>query len=94
MLNIVAFITPKVEFYQACKDKITNIVEATRAEDGCLRFEVYEEQNTKQLVLVETWVDHAALEEHYAQPYITPIFEYYQNALEEAPQIYHLSVTG
>ncbi len=32
----------------------------------------------KDLILVENWVDQAALDEHYAQPYIAPIFEFYK----------------
>lgn len=91
MLNIVAFITPKDEFFAVCKEKITNIVEATRSEEGCIRFEVYENKNAQQLVLVETWVSQSALEEHYAQPFITPIFEYYKCALAKDPEIHHLT---
>lgn len=90
MINIVAFIKPKTEHYQACKQKITNVLDMTKTEEGCKRFELYEEQATQQLVLIETWKNQAALDEHYAKPYILPIFEFYQTALQNEPEIHKL----
>lgn len=91
MLDIVALITPKTEHYQACKQKITEVIELTRTEEGCLRFEVYEDETAQQLILVETWKNQIALDEHYAKTYITPIFEFYQSALLKEPEIHKLT---
>lgn len=91
MINIVAFITPKTEFYQECRQRIVDVLSITRAEEGCVRFEIYEDQITKQLVFVETFTSQTALDEHYAQPYILPIFEFYQTALQKEPEIHKLS---
>lgn len=92
MINIVAFITPKNEFYDECRQKITDVLAITRAEEGCIRFEIYEDISTKQLVFVETFSSQIALDEHYAQPYILPIFEFYQTALQKEPEIHKLSL--
>ncbi|GHB70578.1 hypothetical protein GCM10008107_20030 [Psychrosphaera saromensis] len=92
MINIVAFITPKPEFYQQCRQKIKDVVPITRAEDGCIRFEIYEDDSTKQLVFVETFSDQQALDEHYAKPYVLPIFEFYKVALQREPEIHKLSL--
>lgn len=91
MLNIVAFITPKSELYEESKQKLEAVLAGTRAETGCVRFELYENKDKDQLVLVETWINQAALDEHYAQPYITPIFEFYQTALEREVEVHKLS---
>ncbi|MFM2644133.1 putative quinol monooxygenase [Vibrio chagasii] len=91
MLSVVAFIAPKSEFYAECKQNAEGILTATREEAGCLRFELYENKAKDQLILVENWVDQAALDEHYAQPYITPIFEFYKNALVQEPQIHKMT---
>ncbi|WP_435249985.1 putative quinol monooxygenase [Vibrio sp. nBUS_14] len=91
MLSVVAFITPKSEFYAECKQKAEGILTATREEAGCLRFELHENQAKDQLILVENWADQAALEEHYAQPYITPIFEFYKTALAQEPEIHKMT---
>ncbi|GAB3486764.1 putative quinol monooxygenase [Marinomonas epiphytica] len=90
MLNIVAFITPKKELYEESRDRLKSILLPTTEEPGCLRFELYESKATGQLVLVETWTDQAALDEHYAQPYIAEVFYFYQNALEKEPEIHKL----
>ncbi|MGJ8646640.1 MAG: putative quinol monooxygenase [Marinomonas colpomeniae] len=92
MINIVAFITPKSEFYGECKQRITDVLSITRAEEGCIRFEIYENKTTKQLVFVETFTSQITLDEHYAQPYILPIFEFYQTALQKEPEIHKLSL--
>lgn len=90
MLNIVAFITPKTEYYQICKQKIAAVVDITKEEKGCIRFEVYEDEIKRQLVLVEIWENQTALDEHYAKTYISTIFDFYQNALQKAPEIHKL----
>jgi quinol monooxygenase YgiN len=92
MINIVAFITPETKDYEECKKKITDILSITRAEDGCILFEIYEDKITQQLVLVETFSDQQALDEHYAKPYILPIFEFYKTALQREPEIHKLSL--
>ncbi|MFL7034935.1 putative quinol monooxygenase [Vibrio lentus] len=79
------------EFYAECKQKSEGILTATREEAGCLRFELYENQAKDQLILVENWADQAALEEHYVQPYITPIFEFYKTALAQEPEIHKMT---
>ena len=91
MLNLIAFITPKPEHYDTCKQKIIDVLELTRAEQGCLQFEFYETKASQQLVLVEIWKSQQALDEHYAQSYILPIFEFYQDALEKEPEIHKLN---
>ncbi|OED72285.1 hypothetical protein A143_16705 [Vibrio splendidus ZS-139] len=91
MLSVVAFITPKSEFYAECKQKAEGTLTATREEVGCLRFELYENKAKDQLVLVEDWVDQAALDEHYARPYITPMFEFYKTALAQEPEIHKMT---
>lgn len=94
MINIVAFITPKTKDYEKCKKKIIDILSITRAEDGCTRFEIYEDEITQQLVLVEAFSDQKALDEHYAKPYVLPIFEFYKTALQREPEIHKLSLVS
>jgi quinol monooxygenase YgiN len=88
MLDVVAFIQPKSHTFDKCKNLILNIVELTRREDGCLRFEIYQESS--QLVLIERWKDQTALDFHYEQSYVLEIFDYYEEALAVPPKIYKL----
>lgn len=90
MLNIVAFITPKTEHYARCKQLLQGILEQTRQEQGCIRFELYEKAQSEQLVLVETFIDEAALDFHYAQAYTAAVFAEYEGALQCAPEIHKM----
>ncbi|MEZ8881298.1 putative quinol monooxygenase, partial [Vibrio lentus] len=63
-----------------------HILRARRLECG-----FYGALTKDQLILVENWADQAALEEHYAQPYITPIFEFYKTALAQEPEIHKMT---
>lgn len=93
MLNLVAFITPKEEHYTRCKTLLQGILEQTRSETGCHRFELYEKLNSEQLVLVETFTDQAALDFHYAQPYTAAVFAAYEGALHCEPDIHKMGDT-
>ncbi|WP_444929267.1 putative quinol monooxygenase [Microbulbifer sp. SSSA002] len=84
-LFIIAKISPKAEFFMQAKQAILSIVANTLEEDGCLKFAVHEDG--KHLFLYEEWRSQEGLDKHYAMPYITPIFEAYQEWLKEPVEI-------
>ncbi|MEJ6473686.1 putative quinol monooxygenase [Pseudoalteromonas piscicida] len=86
-VNFIAHITPKTEHYQDCISAIQGIVPATRAEAGCLRFELYESDNRTQLTLVERFIDQAAFDFHHQQAYTKRVFTLYQGWLAKAVDI-------
>ncbi|RXE98104.1 antibiotic biosynthesis monooxygenase [Pseudoalteromonas sp. PS5] len=86
-VNFIAHITPKTEHYQDCINSIQEILPATRAEVGCLRFELYENENRTQLTLVERFVDQAAFDFHHQQAYTKQVFTLYQGWLAKAVDI-------
>ncbi len=86
---LVAKITPKAVFFEQAKEAIANIVPQTLEEEGCRQFSVY--QGEGALFLYEEWEDQAALDEHYAMPYIAPVFEAYKEWLAEPVEINKLS---
>ncbi|MDB4838076.1 antibiotic biosynthesis monooxygenase [Marinomonas sp.] len=90
MLNIVAFITPQSKHYDDCRSKISDILEPTRKEEGCIKFDLFESKEQKSLVLIETFLSQSALDEHYAQPYTMAVFDFYQGRLECDPVIHKL----
>ncbi len=94
MLCLVAFITPKQEFYQTAKQAIVDILEVTRAEAGCITFWLHENQEENQLCLYEQFTSQEALDEHYAKPYIKPVFEAYEAWLEKPVEITKLKLLG
>lgn len=80
-LHVFARIAPKPEHKRDAANAIAASLAKTRAEPGCLNFDLFEGQDDDCLYLVEEWTDQAALDFHYAQPYITEVFAAYENWL-------------
>ncbi|WP_411827796.1 putative quinol monooxygenase [Luteolibacter sp. AS25] len=76
-LFIIAKIPLKPEHYTSGKEAIIGILPETRAEIGCLQFELHEEAGENTLFLYEEWVDQAALDLHYQQEYTKAVFANY-----------------
>ena len=90
-LSIFARITPKTEFYSAAKLAIINILPQTRAESGCLAFNLYEDHGDAHcLYLHEIWNDKVALGFHHAQPYTREVFVNYEDWLASPVEITEL----
>ena len=86
-LHIVAKITPKPEYFERGLAAIKPIIQPTRAEPGCFRFDVFADEHNGQYVLVEHFRNQAALDNHYAQPYTRQVFTLYDEILAKAPDI-------
>ncbi|WP_179380505.1 putative quinol monooxygenase [Jannaschia marina] len=81
-LALFARITPKPEHRTRALAALEGILAPTRAEPGCLRFELNTgDGDDPSLYLVEQWRDAAALETHYAQPYVAEVFAAYADWL-------------
>jgi len=49
------------------KELLTAMVEPSKAEDGCILYDIYQyENNRRKFMAVETWRDEAALDGHKA----------------------------
>lgn len=77
-LSIFATITPKPEHLDAARQAIMGILDDTRAEQGCLTFDLHEDTVAGKLHLYEIWSGQAALDAHYAQPYTKAVFQAYE----------------
>lgn len=93
-LYVFAEIEPKSEYLELAIEAIQNIVAPTRNEDGCHRFNVFENRTIGQIYLFEEWTDQAALDRHYAQPYTMAVFESYEKWLAKDPVIKKFSAIG
>ena len=89
-LNIIARIVPHEQHYAAAREAICDIVDATRAEPGCVDFRLCEDADEQVLYLYEEWRDEAALAAHHRQPYTQAVFEAYRSWLAEDLDIRHL----
>ncbi len=86
-IHIVAKITPKPDFFEQGLAALSALIQPTRAESGCFRFEVFADKHCSQYVLVEHFRNQSALDSHYAQPYTKRVFALYEEILAKAPEI-------
>lgn len=70
-LHVVATIPAKTEAAEDIRAALTTLVEATRQEEGCLAYDLYESAAAPGVfVTVEEWTDQAALDAHMQTPHI------------------------
>lgn len=90
-VRIFATIRPRPEFFDEAKTAILEIIPATRAEPGCVWFELYEgAEGSGTLHLWEKFQSESALESHYAQDYTKRVFDAYQNWLAQPVEVQRL----
>ena len=70
---------------------IRGILDDTRAEPGCHMFVLHESEDDDTPYLYERWENQAALDAHYAQPYVTEVFKKFEDWLSEPIAIKRLS---
>ena len=71
MLLIVGTVRIPVENVARARPAVARLIEATRAEDGCLKYGFAEDVLDPGLIHVsEVWRDQAALEAHFASAHI------------------------
>ncbi len=70
-IRIVALFKARPERVQALKEFLTQLIEPTRQEKGCLRYELH--QNTADptdFVFIEEWDNHQSIDQHMQTPHI------------------------
>jgi len=81
-LNVVATIPAKPEAVDAIREALQTLVTATRAEEGCLAYDLFESGAAPgTFVTVERWTDQAALDAHLQMPHVAEAFAAADGAL-------------
>ena len=69
-LRLIADITAKPEHIDAVRKALNNLVEPSRAEDGCLQYDLHEDlERPGHFIFFERWRDAAALAAHAKAPH-------------------------
>lgn len=85
---LVARLKVKDEAVEQAKKAALAIVADSRAEEGCLNYDVHQAIDDPTIfVWHETWTDQAALDEHFAKPYFAEFFAEVEEFAAEPPQI-------
>lgn len=80
-LSVFATVTPKPEHLSEAIAAVEGIISNTRAEEGCIRFDLHEGTQTGQLYLYEIWADRDAFDSHHVQPYTQAVYRQYESWL-------------
>ena len=81
-LHVVATIPAAPEAVDAIRGALRELAAATRAEEGCLAYDLFESGGAPgTFVTVERWVDAAALDAHLASPHVAAAFAAAEGAL-------------
>lgn len=86
---LTATLKSKPEFREEVKTVLQNMVENSRKEAACLRYDLHQGTEDQNLFIFwEIWESREALETHNEQPYILEFREIAAEKLEQAPAIY------
>lgn len=90
-LRVVATIVAKPGSEQVVRDALTALTEATRTEEGCLGYELFESGSAAgTFVTVEEWRGQADLQAHMQAPHMGVALQALGDALAGAPGIHPL----
>ena len=93
-LSVVAVITAQHGKADIVRDALTALVTPTRAEDGCLEYDLFESDIADTFVTVEKWRAPEDLQAHMASPHIAQTFAVAGEALAGPPVIHSLRPVG
>ncbi|MDO8039614.1 putative quinol monooxygenase [Janthinobacterium sp. SUN137] len=69
-LTVVATIDAQADHTDAVRTALEAVVTPSRAESGCLRYELHlDNKIPTRFIMLEEWINKAALTAHYATPH-------------------------
>lgn len=90
-LHVVATIPVRPEAVDEVRRALETLAAATRSEDGCLAYDLFESASTPgTFVTLERWTDSAALDAHMGTPHVAAAFEAAGEALTGEVSIHPL----
>jgi quinol monooxygenase YgiN len=90
-LRVVAVIPVSAEAVDQVRPALHTLVEATRKEDGCVSYDLFESGSAPgTFVTVECWRDAASLDAHMSMPHVAAAFAAAEGALSGAVAIHPL----
>ena len=86
--RVVAHIVAKPSKLDEARSMLEALVEPTRNEAGCLRYELMKNLSDEtEFVFIEEWADEAALTAHFSTPHVRAAFAQAADLLAAPPDI-------
>lgn len=94
-LTLVAIITAKSGLETELGQRLAALVEPTRQETGCIKYNLHHSQTDEAVwLLYEKWASREALEAHFAMPYLQAFLVEKDRILAKDMQLMFLDVIG
>jgi quinol monooxygenase YgiN len=88
MQHVMAVITYQPAHADTVKEALSTLASRSRAEPGCLRYEVFQRIGEPVLVTQESWADEAAEQAHMAGPNVAAAVAAIAHFLAAPPAIH------
>lgn len=89
MLHLIAEFKARPGVEDELREATLAVVAPSRAEAGNIRFDLRENADAPgHFFIVECWTDRAALERHFAEPYLVDLVEKHKRLLD-GPLVLH-----
>lgn len=87
-INITVLLESKQEFNDKVKGLLENLVENSRKEEGCIKYDLHQDvENPNVFVFHEVWKNKAIFDLHNSQEYVKHFFCLAPDLLSDKPQI-------
>lgn len=94
-IDVVATIPIRPDAAETARPHLLELAEATRAEEGCLSYELAESAAVPgTFVTVERWRDQADLDAHLRTPHVAKAFEVLTSSLVGEVAVHPLKPVG
>ena len=92
-VRVIARVTARPERVEEVKTRLQDLVNPTRAEKGCISYEVCQSNTAPaQFVCIEAWASADDIAAHMRTPHVQAAFAKAQSLLAAPPQIDDYSV--
>lgn len=82
-VTVVAKILAKEEKREFVKSELLKLIEPTRAEEGCINYDLHQDEKNPNLFWFhENWASRALLEKHLASPHLAAYVKASEGAME------------
>src|SRR5687768_15573124 len=87
-IRVIAHLTAPADRIDEVREALINLIEATRAEDGCIRYELTQNNNDPaDFTFVEEWTDDESLDKHLESEHIRDLRSRADELFDAPPDI-------
>jgi quinol monooxygenase YgiN len=94
MIVLTAKFVAKAEYKSKIIQLATTVAEPSRAEAGCVSYNLYEQPSSNNFLFLEEWADQKALDEHFQTPHFQAFMKQFPEMIQGPSKIRVYEVGG